>query len=76
MNNKEKNFVSAVIYVHNAEEQIEAFLKMIIDVLDTNQGLNLVKCALKKIENKIAEYNGRFSITKGPDFTQIKCDNR
>ena len=36
MNNKEKNFVSAVIYVHNAEEQIEAFLKMIIDVLDTN----------------------------------------
>lgn len=34
--NKEKNFVSAVIYVHNAESQIENFLKMVIEVLDEN----------------------------------------
>ena len=29
MNNKEKNFVSAVIYVHNAENRIEDFLRVI-----------------------------------------------
>lgn len=32
--NKEKNFVSAVIYIHNAEDQIESFLKMIIQMLE------------------------------------------
>lgn len=36
MENREKNFVSAVIYVHNAENRIERFLKMIIDVLEDN----------------------------------------
>lgn len=34
MENKEKNFVSAVIYVHNAEDRIEEFLKTIISVLE------------------------------------------
>ena len=32
IDNKEKNFVSAVIYVHNAENRIEQFLSAIIDV--------------------------------------------
>lgn len=36
MNNKEKNFISAVIYVHNAEKKIEKFLKTVIDVLEEN----------------------------------------
>lgn len=36
MVNKEKNFVSAVIYVHNCEECIEAFLKTIIKTLTEN----------------------------------------
>lgn len=36
MGNKEKNFVSAVIYIHNAEQRIEEFLKMIIAVLEDN----------------------------------------
>lgn len=36
MENKEKNFMSAVVYVHNAEKRIEDFLKMIIDVLEEN----------------------------------------
>lgn len=36
MANKEKNFVSAVIYVHNAENRIEKFLKMIIGVMEEN----------------------------------------
>ncbi len=34
--NKEKNFVSAVIYVHNAEQRIDNFLKMIINVMESN----------------------------------------
>ena len=34
--NKEKNFISAVIYVHNAADRIEGFLKMVIETLEEN----------------------------------------
>ena len=36
MRDKEKNFVSAVVYIYNAENRIEKFLKAIIDVLESN----------------------------------------
>lgn len=36
MGTKEKNFVSAVIYVHNAEKKIEEFLNTVIGVLEEN----------------------------------------
>ena len=36
MENKEKNFVSAVIYVHNAESRIEKFLDVVINVMANN----------------------------------------
>lgn len=36
MGNKEKNFASAVIYVHNAERRIERFLNMVISVMQDN----------------------------------------
>jgi dolichol-phosphate mannosyltransferase len=36
MNAKEKNFVSAVIYVHNASGRIERFLGLVIDTLEKN----------------------------------------
>lgn len=36
MESKEKNFVSAVIYVHNAENRIEEFLRTIIKVMEEN----------------------------------------
>ncbi len=36
MENKEKNFVSAVIYVHNAEDRLETFLSNIIEVMEEN----------------------------------------
>ena len=36
MENKEKNFVSAVIYVHNAQNRIEKFLRAIIGVMENN----------------------------------------
>lgn len=34
--NKEQNFVSAVIYVHNAEDWIERFLDMVMKVMEQN----------------------------------------
>ncbi|MCH5207647.1 MAG: glycosyltransferase [Oscillospiraceae bacterium] len=36
MNNKEKNFISAVIYCHNCEKSVGNFLSMIIDVMESN----------------------------------------
>lgn len=36
MLNKEKNFVSAVIYVYKSENRIESFLRAIIDTLENN----------------------------------------
>lgn len=36
MENKEKNFASAIIYVHNAENRIEKFLGAIIDAMEKN----------------------------------------
>lgn len=34
--NKEQNFVSTVIYVHNAEDRIERFLDMVVEVMERN----------------------------------------
>ena len=59
MVNKEKNFVSAVIYVHNAENRIEAFLKTIIDIMQNNFEHSEIICvndssddnSLEKIKN-------------------------
>ena len=36
MINKEKNFISAIVYVHNAAGRIESFLNTVIDVLQDN----------------------------------------
>ena len=36
MANKEKNFASAVIYVHNAQNRIDEFLKTIVRVMEEN----------------------------------------
>ncbi len=36
MGNKEKNFVSAIIYVHNAEKRIEQFIDAVITVFEEN----------------------------------------
>ncbi|MCQ2515582.1 MAG: glycosyltransferase [Saccharofermentans sp.] len=36
MSNKEKNFVSAVVYVHNAQNRIEKFLKALIETFEEN----------------------------------------
>ena len=44
MENKEKNFVSAVIYVHNAERRIEKFLSMIIGIMEDNFAHSEIIC--------------------------------
>lgn len=36
MENKEKNFASAIIYVHNAEDRIEEFLRTIVREMEDN----------------------------------------
>lgn len=36
MNNKEKNFASAVVYLHNAENTVEPFMEMLIRVMSEN----------------------------------------
>ncbi len=36
MNNKEKNFASAVVYIHNVSDRIEYFLNNIIEVFQAN----------------------------------------
>ncbi len=42
--NKEKNFISAVIYVHNAEKQISNFLKAVSAVLEANFDKSEIIC--------------------------------
>ena len=44
MNARESNFISAVIYVHNAESQIGAFLQMIMNMLETNFEYSEIIC--------------------------------
>ncbi len=44
MTNKEKNFVSAVVYVHNAENQIETFLRTIIEIMEMNFAHSEIIC--------------------------------
>lgn len=34
--NREKNFISAVIYVHNAEKRMTGFLQLVLRVLEEN----------------------------------------
>ncbi|MCM1235001.1 MAG: glycosyltransferase [Ruminococcus flavefaciens] len=44
MLNKEKNFISAVVYVHNAGRTIQGFLETLIDVLETNFEYSEIIC--------------------------------
>ena len=44
MENKEKNFVSAIVYVHNAESRLEQFLKTVISEMENNFELSEVIC--------------------------------
>ena len=55
MINKEKNFVSAVVYVYNAEKEIEFFLKSIISVLEDNFEHSEIICVNDfSVDNSVA----------------------
>ena len=65
--NKEKNFISAVIYVHNSEKEIGNFLTTVADVLEENFEKSEVICVNdfsddKSVE-KIKEASSRFCKT-------------
>lgn len=61
MGNKEKNFVSAVIYVHNAENSIEDFLKTVINVIQTNFENSEIICVNDSSDDKSLEKIHRIS---------------
>lgn len=70
MRDKEKNFMSAVIYVYNAEERIEKFLKMLLEIFGDNFEHSEIICvndcssdrSVEKIK-QISENAGECSIT-------------
>lgn len=53
--NKEKNFVSAVIYVHNAGNRISTFLKVIMDTLEKNFECSEIICVNDSSDDKSVE---------------------
>ncbi len=59
MINKEKNFMSAIVYVHNAEARIGNFLKMVIDTLEENFEKSEIICV-----NDYSDDNSVDEITK------------
>lgn len=55
MENKEKNFMSAVIYVHNSENRIEEFLEMVLRTLENNFDHSEIICVNDCSEDDSAE---------------------
>ena len=67
MANKEKNFASAVIYVHNAENRITRFLSTIIEIMENNFEHSEIICVNDSSDDsslqKIKETSEKASIT-------------
>lgn len=53
--NKEKNFISAVVYVHNVQDYIEEFLKMLIDTLEENFEHSEIICVNDRSDDQSAQ---------------------
>lgn len=69
MANKEKNFASAVIYVHNAENRIEEFLKIIIDTMESNFEHSEIICVNDASDDASVEKNKEYKC----GCKQYKC---
>lgn len=52
MKNREKNFMSAVIYIHNAEKRIGSFLEKVIEIMEDNFEHSEVICVNDFSEDK------------------------
>ncbi len=61
--NKEKNFISAVIYVHNAEERIGEFLSTMVNVLEENFEHSEIICVNDRSNDNSAEIIRKTSAT-------------
>lgn len=61
MKTKEKNFISAVIYVHNAENEIESFLRNIMEVLEENFEKSEIICVNDHSDDRSASIIREFS---------------
>ncbi len=62
MRDREKGFVSAVIYVHNAADRVGGFLEMVIRVLEENFEHSEIIC----VDDRSEEGGGRGSVHRGP----------
>ncbi len=67
MANKEKNFASSIVYVHNAENRIESFLTMLIGVMEENfehsEIICVNDCSDDQSLNKIKQVSEKASVT-------------
>ena len=66
MENKEKNFASTIIYVHNAEDRIENFLKAIIKVMENNFAHSEIICV-----NDFSNDNSLEKIKSASEFASL-----
>ncbi len=73
MMNKEKNFISAVVYVHNAEKSIGGFLRTLIDVFEKNFENSEIICINDSSNDKSKEIINE--VCKNEDSTIISIVN-
>ena len=59
--NKEKNFISAVVYVYNAERNVKEFLEMLISVLEKNFEHSEIICVNDYSDDNSAKLIKEFS---------------
>lgn len=70
---KEQNFVSAVIYVHNAEDRIERFLAMVMEVMEQNFEHSEIICVNDSSEDGSLSIIRR--VSKAAEKTSISVVN-
>lgn len=63
MANKEKNFASAVIYVHNAADRVEKFLSTIIKVMESNFEHSEIICVNDSSDDSSLDIIKRVSVS-------------
>ena len=62
MDNKEKNFMSVVIYEHNAEKRIDEFLKTVVNVMEENFEHSEIICVNDCSNDESVEHIKKISI--------------
>ena len=73
MENKEKNFISAVVYIHNAEDQVPGFLSAIIKALEDNFEHSEMICVNDASND--GSYEAIKAVSEAADSTSISIIN-